>query len=387
MHFDGKRLVLKRMGGEANAIGLDGMFCMQKDEMTMLVEPGGRFGKRVRGEWQWFDPDGNVVFLRNLAAKKRRMVRQDHIEYSIFDDGRCLIVHCEDFSIVQADGQVTFDVPNFPSVEWSRNSLSFVVGTTKFAFGDQVRVTDPKFGAVLADGRLRLDFGQVSMDCGTQELHIGCADYEVRGDASGSHFFRVPAAFGPAQLFERLPARLFAVHSDLSVMEFLRDDSRVLQEAEAKTSRIDSQGRIMAMTAHFQDPEKDPLVFLSYMPMRDRELQKVVADVEAAVEAPGDPDLEQANAARAALSDSFAKIEDVMRTRLSADHGKIVMTRIQQPITTKKGRNICPPPSVPPRRMEAKHFKDDPRVTKIRPGEVVNYWKCHESDFAMAELK
>jgi hypothetical protein len=239
----------------------------------------------------------------------------------------------------------------------------------------------------LTDGRLRLGFGEVSMDCGTQELRVDCADYEVRGDASGRHFFRIPSGFGGAQLFESVPARLFAVRGDMSVMEFLRYDSKVLRGTESKTSRMDIQARVMVMTAHFQDPEKDPLVFLRYIPMHDEELRRVVADVEAAVEAPGDPDLEQADAARAALSDSFTRIDHVMRTRLSVDHGKIVMTRLQQSIVTEtKVRSVLPPPQIAPRKMEARHFRGDPSVAGIRPGEVVNYWKCHESDFFMAEL-
>jgi hypothetical protein len=399
LFFDGRRLSLNSSASRPRVVGTDGTFCMERSGTLFLIEKDGTFSKRQRGEWRRFDKEGTtleggvrreheLIFQHNPVTKERRMIRQDHIEYTILEDGRRVIDHREDFSIVQCAESVTIEIPGFPVVTWTTHdaALSFRLGSTQFTYGRTVRIVDDKFELSFTGGRVALTVRDKSLRCSPDEITVRGAGYTVIGNRQGIQRFELSKKFSPRDAFGQFPPRLFAIRGAMSLLEFVRKDGKAFEDAEIRMTRVNEQPKLRVATVTFKSADKTPAVFVEFPEVSAQAVEMLVEELEEMIAASTEaPEAEDAKAAKAAFTEVIAMLEDTIRGRLVQGTGGGLPVRSA---TIRRGRRPTrrsPPVVICPRRLEAQFFKADPTVRALGPGQVINFWKCHEADFSVTD--
>jgi crotonobetainyl-CoA:carnitine CoA-transferase CaiB-like acyl-CoA transferase len=104
-------------------------------------------------------------------------------------------------------------------------------------------------------------------------------------------------------------------------------------------------------------------------------------DAAAGEEAP-EIDVDAALYAKDAYFEAVAALDEIVRGRLMREHSLFVSTKGSRSLLDLGSlKTVRPPGAVSRRRLDAMYFKDQRRA-----GERLNYWRCHESDFARPEV-
>jgi hypothetical protein len=393
--FDGQRVVFRTNLGIQSAIGLDGTFCTEKAGTLMIVQGDGQVSKRRNGKWSTFDSNGNVTengrrengvifFSRDFTTNRRRMIRSDHIEYSVCSDGTRMIFHQDDFSIVQYSDSIAYDLPNFPLATWQDGVISLAVGPVTFTCGDGVSGAGDDLALGFRNGLLSVRFRGRSIVAAADSLKVTGESYRVTGDRSGAQCFEASEAYRPTDILKLTQPRLFAVRNDLSLVEFVREEEQRFDGAELRASRVPGH-RLSIVTAHFADEAKDPLAAIEFTPQTKQERDALIATVEAA-SAEAEADFEAAVEAKDGYLEAVATLDELVRGCLMREHGMFLSSKGSRSLLDlAMGKQFQPPVPVSPRRQEAKFFRGEPKVGDLRPGQVLNYWACRESAFDAPE--
>jgi hypothetical protein len=351
--FDGERVVFRTNLGAQSSIGRDGTFCTEKAGTLMLVERDGRVSKRRHGRWSSFDKDGNVTengrrddhsvfFTRDFSANRRRMIRSDHIEYSVCADGTRMIFHQDDFSIVQYPDSIEYDLPNFPLATWRDGAISLVIGPLTFTCADAVTGSGEGFSLAFRGGELSLAIGEHSIVASADSLTVAGREYRICGDRSGAQLFEVGDTYTPEDILHRRPPRLFAVRNDLSLMEFVRDEDPRFVDAELRASRVPGH-RLSIVTAHFAGP-REPFAVVEFAPQSREDRDAVVAAADAPPKE-GEGTFEAAMDAKQGYLEAVAALDELVRGCLMREHGAFLSGKSSRSLLELALRKHFHPPS------------------------------------------
>jgi hypothetical protein len=81
--------------------------------------------------------------------------------------------------------------------------------------------------------------------------------------------------------------------------------------------------------------------------------------------------------------EAVAALDELVKGCLMREHGMFLSGKGTRSLLELAAVKPCQPPgTIVPRRLEARYFRNQPKVADLKPGQVLNFWRCRESDFS-----
>jgi hypothetical protein len=277
-------------------------------------------------------------------------------------------------------------VPNFPLIDCFEGKMTMEVDryhievcedrTASFQCND--------YSVTFGNDRLTYTSEKVNISCSLDEFEM--TSYKCRLYANArEEVYETPKDQATHEIFKSFSPRFFAVRNDLSVIEFIRKDSPVLDDAVLKNSRIPYTfgGWSKVITAHFNDIDRMPMIFVENDGLTKEESEKILEDLENARHTQGETDPQIAEAASKAYLADMQVFARTMETFLDKSHQSFIEDNFPMEGMAEEVMVQVPPPCPDPMMQEVKYYTSEKSVFELEPGQVLNYWASHESDFAI----
>ena len=396
LFFDGDQLVMRNGMSPTVVIKSDGTLVIKHKHMIpLIVEPNGNIHKKIDDEWIRTDSEGNFfkngkpagqyMFLQNFTSKEKSMIRPDQIEFAILNDGTRRVLSNQEFCVQHESDHIFFDVPGYPRIKLEKGVFSIQIDSFPIELSTEKRVSlnCEAFNMTFEKELMNITCEKCKMSGSAKFCRIDADDCKLSVTSEGEYVFDTPESFDTSTLFKKNPPRFFAITSNMSVWEFIREDDQILEGATRKSSRIPYMSGMSARikTMHFPDETVQPLAFVENDPVVDEDriaLQELLtSDTSSIKEA-------DANQAVSLWLDDFTMFESSIDSHLLRAHEMYVEEQFHNfYLQTDDSETVMPPRTPNPRRLEAVYHTREQTVRGLEPGKVINYWLSHESDFAV----
>jgi hypothetical protein len=343
------------------------------------------------------------------ATQTTTVIRPDDAQYEILWNGTRKIQIDSEFAITQACDDIAVSVPGYPVVHASADRLSFKLGGFTFTFdGLSLLWQCDEYQAKFADGKCEFAMGKAQAVLTIKRCEIREDSQVLIATSEGIESMgtiyvvtnakkkveTIETSFGkivtnkevsaePVLLTRHrmFPPRFFAIRSDFSAVEFLRKD--VLPEMVEKIVKVEhpSQPSLELMTRHL--PNTAPFVYVHHESLSKPARSAVLKELHI-------PKGKGAKLAKGAVAhqpppapESIGAYVEQCSTFLEAMNEALIRNEEQYQ------EDIKPPVPPPPEIIRPPVQTPVPRLQMMQydhcQGGVasdINYWLCHESDFA-----
>jgi hypothetical protein len=154
----------------------------------------------------------------------------------------------------------------------------------------------------------------------------------------------------------------------LSLVEFVRQADPMFEDAKVRASRV-PEHHLSIITAHFGDGQREPFAVIEYTPQPKEERDALVNNVDLLAEE-DQPDLDYDGAidAKDAYLEAVAALDKLVRDGLMREHNAFMTHEGSRSLLELGSTKVFQPPeTLPPRRLEARAFREQPKVGDLRP--------------------
>ena len=394
--FDGEKIVLRNGMSPTVVIKADGTLMIKhKNMIPLIVEPNGTVNKKIKDQWTKTDSEGNLfkngkqignyTFLPNHTVKEKSMIRPDQIEFAILNDGTRRVLSNQEFCVQHGQNFIYFDVPGYPRIKLENGVFSIQIDSFPIDLSTSKRVSlkCEAFEMSYGDEVIDIKCPKCEFSGSTKFCKLSADDCNLSVNSDGEEIFDVPESFSPTSLFKKNPPRFFAITANMAVCEFIREDDQILDGSTRKTARIPYMSGMSAkiQTIHFADETVQPLAFVENDPVTPEDIQnleEVLKDDDAFSDA-------DANQSVSLWLDDVTMFESSIDAHLQRAHDMFLEDQFHGGLyfQDEDAAAIMPPPTLAPRLLDMAYRARDPTVFSLEPGDTINYWQSHESDFAM----
>jgi hypothetical protein len=389
---------MKEGGRHPLVLKMNGDFLVNLNgEVPTIVERNGTISEKFGAEWTSVDKEGIVYsqgkptgvkcqFLADCGTGTRYMIRTDNIEYFVTKTDSRKVLFKVDFTLDQNEDRVTLDVPNFPVVDVANGKMSMEMDRFILEFNEDktavFRCND--YEVVFANDSLRYKSEKVEVECTLDSLEVRtegsrlCATFD-------DEVFEVPSKHTSVDVFRRACPRFFAVRSDLTLVEFMRKDHPILADARLKSARIPYTfgGWSKVVTAHWDDLERLPLIFVENDTLSAEEEERIFRGLEEAEANQGDTDMSIADTAKRSYLADVQVFGRTLESFLEKTHQAFIEETYPDDAMGEEVLVKAPPTTPAPKVLEMRLHKSEKNVFDLKPGEVLDYWSSHETDFVI----
>lgn len=393
--FDGEKLILIENDQKVSYITADGIFVSQMKD-KIIIDQYGTISQKDGNNWISVTSDSITYIDGKKVDRKssytvdfktgiKSMIRPDRIEYYITPKGTRRILFNVGLSIEQRNSSnIIYDIPNFPLITFKNGSFTLRMDNLDFTFSHNktVYVKSDLFSSKFDGEKLSIDINQnEKMELKRSEINIESASTTLHADSTNPND-QFKSTITISEIQKKFPLRFFAIRNDFSGVEFVRKDSELLKDSIFQTSKIPHPygGPVTVLGAHFKDIEREPFIFIENSPINlpddENELQQIFEGEDENVKIESDRQLFVSdNIAFARLLESFLENENEnIHTKYIDISGFDESFQLPVPFNTP-----------PPRLQNMQYNLHQEKIKDLKKGDVLNYFKCHASDFALIE--
>lgn len=398
IYFDGEKLVLMENTCQILYITTDGVLVSNKNH-PVIIDQYGTVSQKLFDTWTSVTADSTTYVngkrvdrksssFIDYKTKVRTMVRPDGVEYYVNPDGTRKIIYGIEFTIEQRPNSViAYDILNFPLITFENGTFTIQMDRFEFSFSKNktVKFHSSMFSSEFNGEKLIVDIPDYNLDLSLNECNINSKSptpkTSFHADATNPNdTFQTEVS--KEEIAKRFPMRFFVVRSDLTGVEFIRKDSAILKDAMLKPARIVHPygGPINILSVHFQDLEQMPFVFIENSPVQLPDDENQLIDVMSQK-----VDTEKALHSLQTFLKNSAKSAKNLETYLQTEHDTLLREDYED-FGDNYVVDLPHPVATPsPRMLNMQYNLYQKRVCELEKGEVLNYFKSHEVDFAIIE--
>ena len=419
LYYNGENLVLETIGvGDRMLITPNGSIISLKKNLPIIVESTGAISRKVDGQWEYVDKDGEAFKnwrkekkphsqTKDLSTGTISMIRPDNIEYYILKNGTRKIIINNDFSIEQTEKAVDFDIQSFPIIHVEDEKITMKIDRFDLKFdAKHFTFNCSNYLIEIADQENKVKINNSDINLTPTRCEVKYENTVFVADESGIEKIAtllteegmkkkkldiISTSFGPAlpnkeanaepvllNLHTKFPARFFGIRSDFSIVEFLRSDilpERVEKKATLKLPNQEQE--VQLITRH--KLKSSPTIYIENEPLSKPARSTLLKEVKVPKGTKNKP-----VTGTRPVEETMKMYYDDLNQFLESLNEKL---RINEEIFIKENtpKELLPPeklrapPQTPPVRIQLMQY--NLYQPKLGETDKYNYWNCHESDF------
>ncbi|OHT01335.1 hypothetical protein TRFO_07561 [Tritrichomonas foetus] len=425
--YDKMTLFLKT--DQTYIITSNGSLIFEYKGIKKILEPSGRIVKHIKDEWTYTDADGNSYKyneerervpvphnhrnITDMGTKITRVVREDGLLLTQYQDGDRVITFADHFIIRQTTDSIVYEIPDLPFITYRDNCFTFMIDEMS------IELNSSKISIIKESTVLDYDYNELTVNTYDSEVSILPGIFQMKVDdiilyADETGAQRIGPIVPPdlpqkrkievveskwgkilytkdsyietkhLELLSIFRPRFFAIRSDLSATEFIHKTGFLNKDKVQKERMVDDY-HLLTLHNRNENPficfeqktlDKQPrsnLLKTLQIPKQSRSRQRPRKG-----QPPEDPEIiineaRLSNERHLEFWRNLCQIQESVCHELEAEYREDI-----RPKTPPPPEIIEPPVFTPqPRLLEMMHMKHTEKEVK-----EVSYWNSPEAEFA-----